>query len=90
MNGKRVSQRTNTKLNLRNGVYDIQLSKDGYRTWQRQIEVIGGAVRRFDYPFLFPIDLKTSVVTSFSTSVSFASQSPDMRWLLVNDGVEQA
>ncbi len=89
VNGKRVSQRTNTKLNLRNGVYDIQLSKDGYRTWQRQIEVIGGAVRRFDYPFLFPIDLKTSVVTSFSTSVSFASQSPDMRWLLVNDGVEQ-
>ncbi len=82
VNGKPASSQTNTKLNLHSGTYNIELSQTGYRSWSRTVVVAGGDVQRFDYPFLFPITLKTSTVTSFPGGLSFASQSSDKRWLL--------
>lgn len=45
---------TNTRLVLPAGIYDIKLARDGYRDWQRKIELDGGSVEHFDYPFLIP------------------------------------
>jgi hypothetical protein len=82
VNGEPVGSRTNTKLNLHSGVYAIQLTRDGYRNWNRTVEVAGGDVQRFDYPFLFPNTLETTNITTYADGLSFVSQSLDKRWLV--------
>ena len=87
IDGKLQKAQTNTKINLRSGTYNVLVTKDGYRPWQRTIGVTGGDVQRFDYPFLFPKNLRTSLVTTIEGGASFATQSPDKRWLIVGEGV---
>jgi hypothetical protein len=60
-NGKLQSVKTNTRLYLPAGLYDIMLSRNGYYDWQRKIDLAGGSVQHYDYPFLFP---KTSRLNS--------------------------
>lgn len=77
------SEKTNTRMVLPAGIYDVKLARDGYRDWQRTIELEGGTVEHFDYPFLFPKELDTEKVQSYSAQPGFLTQSPDRRWLLV-------
>lgn len=83
VDGKPAKNQTDTKINLRSGSYDVRLTLDGYRDWRRSISVAGGDVERFDYPFLFPKTLRTTTVADFATAPSFASQSPDRRWIVM-------
>lgn len=83
LDGKLDKHQTNARFNLQEGSYKIELQRDGYRTWQRKIQIIGGKVVHFDYPFLFPAQLASSTVTSFDAAPDFANSSLDRRWLLV-------
>lgn len=74
---------TNTRLVLPAGIYDIKLARDGYRDWQRKIELDGGSVEHFDYPFLIPKTLTTKKVETYSSAPNLMSQSPDHRWLII-------
>lgn len=87
VDGKPESVRTNTRLSLPEGIYNISLSRPGYHTWQRTIEVVGGGVRHFDYPFLVPQKLSAKKIgDGYSVSPSLLTQSPDRRWLLIGHG----
>ncbi len=88
IDGKLQKVQTNTKINLRSGTYDFRLSRQGYNDWQRTIGVSGGDVQRFDYPFLFPTNMKTESLSTFPGTLGFASQSPDRRWLVVADSLQ--
>lgn len=83
VDGQRNRAQTNTRLLLPEGTYSVKLSRSGYRDWQRTINVEGGEVDHFDYPFLFPKELTTSVKQTFETAPAMSSQSLDKRWLLV-------
>ncbi len=83
INDKRYKSNTNTKLQLPEGLYKTALMRDGYRDWKRVITVQGGSVQHFDYPKLFPTKLITSSVKNYEVAPSFASQSPDRRWIVV-------
>lgn len=83
LNGTRVGA-TNTKLNLNAGKYDVQLSRDGYHNWHRTVQVEGGDVNHFVYPFLFPKDLKTTSIKDMETTPGLTTQSPDRRWLVTH------
>ncbi|MEK7594023.1 MAG: PEGA domain-containing protein [Patescibacteria group bacterium] len=74
---------TNTRLVLPAGIYDIKLARDGYRDWQRKIELDGGSVEHFDYPFLIPKDLTSKKIAGFEAAPGIMSQSPDHRWLVL-------
>jgi hypothetical protein len=63
LNNKLNKSQTNTRLTLPSGIYQVRLARDGYRDWQRTIEVEGGDVQHFDYPFLIPSKLKKSPTT---------------------------
>lgn len=82
VNGKQ-SNNTNTKLNLAAGTYDLKLSKEGYGDWQRRIQIDGGSVNHFVYPFLFPNDLQTTDIKKYETNPRLTTQSPDRRWIVV-------
>ena len=84
LNGKLNSARTNARLSLVEGQYNLQINRTGYRPWQRPIAVIGGSVEHFDYPFLFPAKLTASTpLKQYDSAPGLATQSPDRRWLLV-------
>lgn len=74
---------TNSRFNVPAGQYAVSLKRDGYRDWNRQVTVDGGAVARFDYPFLFPDELKTTSAQTFETAPLFTTESPSRRWLLM-------
>ena len=83
VDGKLNKNQTNSRLVLPEGIYKITLARDGYRDWQRTIELDGGQVQHFDYPFLFPKQLQTKKIQSYDTEPRLTTQSPDHRWLLV-------
>ncbi|HZL08335.1 MAG TPA: PEGA domain-containing protein [Candidatus Dormibacteraeota bacterium] len=74
---------TNTRLALPAGIYHVTLSRSGYHDWQRTIELEGGSVEHFDYPFLFPKVLTTKKIQTYAAAPGLITQSPDQRWLLV-------
>jgi hypothetical protein len=83
INNQIESVTTNTRLALPAGIYHIKLTRTGYRGWQRSIELDGGSVEHFDYPFLFPTTLTNKKIHPFAAAPGLFTQSPDRRWLLV-------
>lgn len=83
LNGVRESEKTNARLALQSGNYDVRLDMEGYRPWNHNFTVQGGDVQRLDYAMLFPKELKTTEVSTFTAAPVFASQSLDKRWVLL-------
>lgn len=74
---------TDKRVFLDAGQYTFKLVRDGYRPWVRGITVQGGSVEHFDYPFLFPTTLTSSVIKDYSAAPQLVLQSPSRQWLLV-------
>jgi hypothetical protein len=82
LNDKKQPQQTNTRLSVPAGQYEARISREGYRNWTRTINVQGGDVQNFDYPFLFPEELQSTARKSYDAP-GISTQSLDRRWLLV-------
>ncbi len=80
-----LSQKTtNRRLYLPEGTYHVKLTRTGYYDWQRTIELSGGSVVHFDYPFLFPREVSVKKIPPiYSSAPGLVTQSPDRRWLLI-------
>lgn len=74
---------TDARLILPEDEYTIKLERNGYRPWQRTFEVEGSIVERLSYPFIFPEKLEARTTKQYQAQPAFATQSPDRRWLLV-------
>lgn len=83
INGKLSTYTTNTRLFLPSGIYQIKLTRTGYRPWQRTVTFDAGSVEHFDYPVLFPKVLTTKPIHSYDSAPGIATQSPSRQWLLV-------
>jgi hypothetical protein len=83
LNGIKNNAQTNARLGLPAGEYTVQLTRTGYRSWQRAVGVEGGSVERFNYPFLFPQKLITTTVQTYAEQPNLVIQSPNRRWLLI-------
>lgn len=84
-NNQLQTVQTNTRMLLPEGIYHVRLTRAGYRDWQRTIELEGGSVQHFDYPFLIPKTLTDKKVQAFNGQPGLMTQSPDHRWLLIED-----
>ena len=89
VNGQLKNVKTNTRLSLAAGVYNVKLSRTGYFDWTRAIEINGGDVQHFDYPFLFPKILSPKKLPVLPSSPSLLTQSPDNRWVLIQASANQ-
>jgi hypothetical protein len=83
LNNKLTSYTTNTRLFLPSGVYKVELTRNGYRPWNRTIVFEAGSVEHFDYPFLFPTTLTTKKIHTYDSAPGLATQSPSRQWLLI-------
>ncbi len=78
-----LSDQTNTKLTVPDGEYNVKISKNGYRDWNRKMNILGGTVYRLTYPLLIMKDLKQTKIADFGpTSPVFVTSSPDRRWIV--------
>ncbi len=78
-------QRTNTSKILSSGQHTVSLTKDGYDSWSRTINISEGLLYRILYPRLFLENRESSSVLDASTYTA-ASVSPDRNMmLLLND-----
>lgn len=84
VDGKLMKVKTNTRLPLPEGIYNIKLTREGYIPWERKIQLEGGKVQHYDYPFLVPTKLTSQKIASYASTPGLATQSLDKRWLLVN------
>jgi len=83
VNGVLNSNATNTRLFLQSGVYNIELTRAGYRSWQRTVVFDAGSVEHFDYPVLFPTTLTSKKIHVYNDAPHLSTQSPSRQWLLV-------
>lgn len=84
LNGQ-ATAKTNARLSLNAGLYDMSIKAAGYREWRHEVKVYGADVQRFTYAKLFPTKLVTSTVKTIETAPLMTSQSPSRRWILVKD-----
>ncbi len=82
LNGKNVAK-TDARLTLPAATYDVELRREGYRTWKKTIKLEGSSIEQLVYPVLFPTTLTPKDVKAYDAAPAFATQSPDRRWVLV-------
>ena len=85
LNGKDQNTKSPARLVLPAGTYSLKLAKDGYRDWSRQFTLNEQSVARFQYPFLFPLKPKTTDLKTYPSLPPLVTQTPDQKWLLVED-----
>lgn len=74
---------TDARLTIPAGNYTFEFMRQGYRTWKRSFQLVGSQIERLSYVFLFPEKLNPSEIHSYKSTPPFATQSPDRKWLLI-------
>lgn len=77
-------QRTNTSKTLAAGEHNVVLTKDGYDSWSRTVNITEGLLYRLHYPRLFLKNRSSESALDFSGN--FASVSPDRNTMLLFTG----
>lgn len=75
-------QRTNTSKVLTSGTHTVTVTKEGYDSWTKTIDIREGLLYRLHYPRLFKKERKAEKVMS-SVEVSRTSMSPDHDAMLI-------
>lgn len=85
LNGTIQKSRTNARMTLPEGSYELLIRKDGYRDWKRSFNLRGGSIQRITYPVLMLQNLDETEVANYGkTRPLLSTQSPDRRWLFVS------
>lgn len=84
MNGEKQRGRTDARLVVAEGTYDIQLDRDGYHPWRRSVILEGGSLRRLTYARLIPKQIDTEATLTFDARPTLITQSIDKRWVALN------
>ena len=84
IDGVEQKDRSNTRLVLKEGAYQLTIKRDGYRDWNRKIEIKGGDIEHITYPMLIQTNLAQEEIINFGVKENLVeSQSPDRRWIMV-------
>jgi hypothetical protein len=83
LNGNKQRGSTDVRLVVPEGLYNIELKRDGYRQWSRQLQLEGGALRRLTYARMIPTVLDSEVALNLPSLPTMSSQSIDKRWLVL-------
>ena len=62
IDGESTNERTSYKETIDEGLHSVELRADGYRTWQKDVQIRGGLVEWLRYPRLLPQELKQEAV----------------------------
>ncbi len=78
---------TETRIRLASGQYGVELQRDGYRSWTKEVRISEADVTYARYPVLVPNTVPSEPVRDLS-NVRFISQSDDQQYLAVAETVD--
>lgn len=84
IDGVSFGTRTASKTTMTSGQHFITMSRAGYKTWQKSIDVVPGSVLWLNYTRLIPNDLTPSNAATLS-SVTGTVASDDNKWLAIKE-----
>lgn len=84
IDGANFGSQTASKTTMTAGQHFITMNRNGYKGWQKSINVVPGTVLWLNYARLIPNDLKTTNVASFA-AVSSTVSSPDDKWMAIKE-----
>jgi hypothetical protein len=90
LNGSDQHSTVSARLVLPAGNYTLKLTKSGYHDWSRKFTLNEQSVARYVYPFLFPTQPRLADLKSYTAQPALITQSPDQKWLLVENPVASA
>lgn len=79
INSARLSATTSAKTTLSPGEHTVMMSRNGYHSWQKTVDVLRGRILWLNYARLIPIDLPVEDVAELS-AVTSSEQSPSRKW----------
>lgn len=82
VNGSTLSGKTTTRENVQSGENNVEITKKGYRSWQKTVNLSPSEVRWLDYIRLIPNSITTDQVKTFS-NISEMLESPNQHWLVI-------
>jgi len=84
IDGSAFGSQTSTKATLTAGNHAIQMQRNGYKTWQKTVNVVPGSVLWLNYARLIPNELKPSHIAEFD-EVTSAVSSDDNKWMAIKE-----
>lgn len=84
LNDKKQQGKTDARLVIPAGSYDIAVRKTGYRDWTRSLTLEGGSLRRLTYARLIPEQLETISNLDLRSQPIDASQSINKEWIVLS------
>jgi outer membrane lipoprotein-sorting protein len=89
IDGNAFGTRTPSKTTLSSGQHFITMTRTGYQTWQKSVDIVPGSVTWLNYSRLIPVDLQPSSVADFSR-VSSTAVSQDAKWMAIKENAADA
>lgn len=84
IDGTSFGTRTPSKTTMTSGDHFITMNRDGYRQWQKSVNVVAGSVLWLNYARMIPTDIKTTDVATSPTLAGTLS-SPDDKWMVMQE-----
>jgi len=84
IDGTSFGTRTPSKTTMTAGQHFITMERDGYKKWQKSIDLTAGSVLWLNYARLIPTELTPQATADFST-VTDALASPDDKWMAIKE-----
>ena len=75
---------TNTSKMLSSGKHTVRIEKEGYTSWQKEIEIVPGWLVRLEYPRLYKINRETKEIKDFK-NLNFFISSPNRNIAIANE-----
>jgi PEGA domain-containing protein len=89
IDGVNFGTRTPSKTTLSAGQHFVTMQRDGYKNWQKSVDVLAGEVLWLNYTRFIPTELTPASVADFSI-VSSTSVSPDSKWMAIKENPNDA
>lgn len=74
--------KTEQRLVLPESQYTIKVTKPGYDTWNKVVEINGGSIERHPYVLLLPQDIKSKNIQNYTAPPMFISGSNGKKWVI--------
>jgi hypothetical protein len=84
IDGANFGTRTPSKTTLSAGQHYVTMQLEGYKTWQKSIDVVPGSVLWLNYTRFVPNELTPMKIADFAM-VSSTAVSPDSKWMAIKE-----
>ncbi len=82
VDGEVLNQKTPTKSSVKPGEHEIIIRRNGYKDWNKVIDIKAGTLTWLNYALLIPEDLKTEALTDYN-SVYSSLTSPNNKAIVI-------